>query len=113
MGAKSKRKGAQGEREWAAYLTAMGFTAHRGRQYSGGPNSPDVVGGIAGTHCEVKRVEKLSIYSAVDQSTGDACDSVPYVAHRRNGRDWLVTIRASDLLDFTAAVERAKKSQQS
>ena len=36
-------KGAHGERELAAILTAEGFDARRGLQHRGGPDSPDVI----------------------------------------------------------------------
>ena len=98
-GSKSKNKGARGEREWAAYLAEhfRCVEAHRGRQYSGGPDSPDVACGIPGTHCEVKRTERLRLYEAMQQAVVDAGEAVPYVAHRANNEDWLVIVRASDL----------------
>lgn len=103
MGGKSSRdKGARGELEWAEFLrSTFGVEARRGCQFAGGPDSPDVVGGISDTHVEVKRVEKLSIYSAIDQAIRDAGEfDVPYVAHRRNRKGWLVTLRAEDLENF-------------
>jgi len=105
-GRKSRNKGARGEREWAAYL-AEHFgceDAHRGRQYSGGPDSPDVAKGIPGTHAEVKRTEKLSLYAAMEQAECDAGDAVPYVAHRRNGKRWLVICYADDLPSLSTQV---------
>jgi len=92
-------KGKRGEREWAKFLRdKLGLTnARRGQQYSGSPDSPDVVEGIPGTHCEVKRVERLNIAQAMTQATDDAGDSIPYVAHRKNGQRWLVTLWADDL----------------
>lgn len=99
------QKGKRGERGWRDVLRSLGWAgARRGRQYSGSPESPDVVNGIPGTHVEVKWVEQLSLYDAVDQAVRDAGSSVPYVAHRRNRRPWLVTVRASDLLAFCRAV---------
>lgn len=98
MSALSRNKGARGEREWAAFLSALGFDAHRGQQRHGGPDSPDVRGGIPGTHAEVKRVEKLNIWQAMEQAQAEAPEGdIPYVAHRRNRSPWLVTLRASDL----------------
>ena len=100
-------KGKAGEREWAAWLRErLGLTdARRGRQFSGSPESPDVVGGIPGTHAEVKRVEALNLAAAVAQAVRDAGpDAVPYVAHRRNRADWLVTVRAADLAEFARRI---------
>lgn len=103
----SRAKGQRGEREWAAWLRDnLGCTeARRGQQHRGGPDSPDVLGGIAGTHCEVKLVEKLSLYAAMDQAVREAGENaVPYVAHRRNRKPWLVIVQAHDLLAFVRAV---------
>lgn len=92
----SKRKGGQGEREWAAFCREYGFDAHRGTQYKGGFDSPDVVG-LPGIHQEVKRVEKLNIHEAMKQAIRDSeGKAVPIVAHRRNREEWLVTMRATD-----------------
>ena len=101
----SRAKGARGEREWARYLRSLGYQeARRGQQFSGSPDSPDVAHGIPGTHPEVKRTERLNIHDAVQQAVEDAGASVPYVAHRRNGGEWLVTIRADDMRRFASMV---------
>jgi Holliday junction resolvase len=52
----SRQKGKRGELEAAKYLRSLGFTsARRGVQYSGGPDSPDVVcDELPGVHIEVK-----------------------------------------------------------
>ena len=39
----SRQKGARGERELAAVFTTAGFPARRGQQFSGSPDSPDIV----------------------------------------------------------------------
>ena len=106
----SRAKGARGEREWAEALrTLFGCSeARRGCQYAGravsGDDTPDVVNGIPGTHPEVKRTERLSLYAAVAQAVDDCGENVPYVAHRRNRGDWLVIVRATDLEDLSRAV---------
>ena len=97
MSINSKAKGAKGERELAHILQEYGFDAHRGRQYKGGSDSPDVTG-IEGVHIECKRVERLNIYDAMKQSIRDAGDDMPIVAHRKNGEKWLVTLRLPDFL---------------
>jgi Holliday junction resolvase len=96
----SREKGKRGEREWAECLRSMGFkNARRGQQFSGSPESPDVVGGIPMTHAEVKRVQALNISVAMGQAARDAgSQEIPYVAHRRNGEEWLVTVKAKDLI---------------
>lgn len=93
----SRAKGCRGELEWSKYLQSHGFQARRGQQFSGSPDSPDVVcEDLKGFHCEVKRVQRLNIQDAMDQATRDAVNKVPYVAHRKNHSDWLVTMRADD-----------------
>lgn len=103
------QKGKRGEREWRDELRKLGLTARRGRQYMGSPDSPDVVGGFKNTHCEVKRVQALNIHDAVKQAVRDAGTATPYVAHRRNGEDWLLTIRASDVVKFAESVVQSIK----
>jgi len=93
----SKRKGCQGEREFAALCREHGIeSAERGQQFCGGYDSPDVKG-IPGYHVEVKRVEKLNINEAMKQSIRDSeGKAIPIVAHRRNREEWLITMRATD-----------------
>jgi hypothetical protein len=99
-------KGKRGERDWAKWLrdNCNCENARRGQQYQGGADSPDVVHGIPNTHCEVKRVEKLNLGKAMAQAVADCGDAIPYVAHRRNLGDWMVTVRADDLVAFAEMV---------
>jgi Holliday junction resolvase len=98
MGRMSKNKGARGEREAAAELQRLfGCDACRGRQYSGGDDSPDVKHSIAGVHVEVKRVETLRIYDSIGQAIIDAGEKLPIVLHRKNNRPWLAIMRLEDL----------------
>ena len=100
----SRQKGAQGEREWAKWLrdNLSVKDARRGCQHAGGVDSPDVIG-LAGTHAEVKRTQKLNLWAAMYQSIRDCCGkSLPYVAHRKNGEEWLITIQAKHLIKFNA-----------
>lgn len=99
MGAMSRTKGKVGERELAKLLTSEGFTARRGVQYQGSPDSPDVVCEcLPGVHFEVKRCEALSVYRALEQARTDAKDKLPIVAHRRNDCDWVAILDMRDLL---------------
>ena len=94
----SRAKGARGERELAEILRSYGFSARRGQQYRGGADSPDVMG-LPGIHIEVKRVERLNIYDAIQQAMRDSGDSeLPAVFHRKNGQQWLVTVRLEDFI---------------
>ena len=93
----SNAKGKAGEREWARWLTAEGFPARRGQQFKGGNDSPDVIcESLPTLHAEVKRVERLNIHEAMDKAKDEAGELTPYVAHRKNNHDWLVTMRAED-----------------
>ena len=97
MGKASQRKGAGGEKELAEILKGYGYTLERGPSQSYG-TVPDL-SGLPGIHIEVKRVEKLNISKAMQQSEMDAekfGDGVPTVIHRRNREPWLVTMRLDD-----------------
>ena len=95
----SRRKGVGGEQELARKLREYGFDAHRGVQYKGSADSPDVVG-IDGFHIECKRVEQLNIEKAMQQSERDAGDNVPLVIHRKNREEWKVTMRLKDFIEL-------------
>jgi len=110
----SRQKGARGERLWRDELRAQGYSARRGQQFSGSPESPDVVCPDLGfIHWEVKTVEKLNIEDAVEQARGDCGDKVPIVAHKRNRRGWLITMPADvffHLLRGTLSPESRKQT---
>jgi len=123
MGAMQRRKGSRGEAEWAAYCRDHYQLAdsRRTAQRMGAPDSNDVVT-WPGTFCEVKRVEKLNVEDAMRQAEEDCVGgtwvgemngvqvslpvrtAIPYVAHRRNRTEWLVTLRAADLIEFCRRV---------
>jgi len=113
-GRKSKNKGARGERELASKLSELfGIEAHRGRQYAGGPGTPDVITDIDGIHFEVKRCESLSLYKAMDQSEFDAKEKLPTVAHRRNHKDWLFICYLYDLPEIVSILsEYVEKKEE-
>jgi hypothetical protein len=104
----SRRKGKRGEREFAALLREHGFNARRGQQFSGSPDSPDVVSpALAWLHIEVKRVQNLNLADACAQAERDQTGSglnaagaakpkklAWIVAHRRNHAPWLITMKA-------------------
>lgn len=105
----SRRKGARGELELAHWLTEHGFDARRGQQFSGSPDSPDVVcerlAGL-GFQIECKRVEQFSLYKALEQARADAgpfMDGI--VFHRRNGCPWVVVMDAES---FVRLAQRAE-----
>lgn len=94
----SKKKGSAGERDWRDQLRQEGYTARRGQQFSGSPDSPDVVCEELDKtiHFEVKRTERLNLYDAMTQAKADCGSKMPVVAHRRNHSEWLVVMRAED-----------------
>ena len=107
----SSRKGADGERELAAILEEEGFRMERGGTESFG-TAPDL-SGLPGIHIEVKRVEKLNIFTAMAQAIRDAArfrDGYPAVFHRRNRKPWLVTMLLSDWLRMYRAALKARTS---
>lgn len=100
MSINSRRKGKNGELELAKLLRGYGYDARRSVQYSGANGDADLTG-LDYIHIECKRVEKLNLENAVDQSIRDARDGeVPTVFHRKNNREWLVTMRMSDWMQF-------------
>lgn len=99
MGKTSQRKGAAGERELAALLSAAGYDCQRGGSLSFG-EIPDVLG-LPGIHIECKRVERLNVGEAMEQAIRDSdrmLDGMPALFHRRNRKPWLVTMRLEDWL---------------
>lgn len=105
IGRTSRTKGKVGEREVAHLFIDNGFPdAHRSAQCRG--NSKDGEADVAGTpgiHVEVKRVEKLNLENAMQQSIRDSelqKDRIPVVIHRKNGAEWLVTMRFSDWVEW-------------
>lgn len=117
MGRAENRKGADGEREWAALCREAGFTeARRGGQemFQRGSERADCLG-LPFIHQEIKRQEHLNIGKAIEQSVRDATDEgrghLPIVAHRTNRRPWCVTMLAKDWFRiYKAALEKGKRT---
>lgn len=100
-GRSSQRKGADGERELAAIFQEHGYDCTRGGSLSFG-EVPDL-SGLPGIHVEVKRVERLNVQEAMEQSVRDSQrmgDGVPALFHRRNRKPWLVTMRLDDWMSL-------------
>jgi hypothetical protein len=56
--------------------------------------------GLTGFHIEVKRVERLDLNAAMEQSIRDSApDETPIVVHRRNNDYWKVTMRLDDFME--------------
>lgn len=95
MSVNSRAKGKRGELSLAKVLREYGYDSHRGVQYKGGQDSPDVMG-LPLIHIECKRVEHLNIYEAFEQSKRDAGILIPVVMYRKNNYPWLVTMAEKD-----------------
>lgn len=108
MGGRSSRnKGKSGEREAAKVLGGLlGTEMRRAQQFAGGVDSADIIG-VPGLHVEVKRVERLRLYDAIEQSVNDAGVSCPIVMHRTNRQPWLVSLRAEDLVRLSRIITEA------
>lgn len=94
----SIQKGKAGERELANKLKEYGYDTRRGQQYNG-IEGDDVVG-LPGIHIECKRVERLNIDNAMEQSKRDAKGNIPVVMHRKNRKNWLVTIELDRFMEL-------------
>lgn len=113
MGAKSQRKGAEGERELAALLREHGYDIKRGGCLSFG-QVPDLYG-LPGIHIEVKRAERLNVPEAMKQAVRDAekfKNGMPTLFHRRSREPWLVTMRLSDWIAFYDRQKAAENDER-
>jgi len=90
----SKRKGKIAELAFVNLCKQHGYDARRGQQYSG-IGGEDVVG-LDGIHVEVKHNQTLNIHDAMEQSSSEAGDKIPIVAHKKNHKSWLITMYADD-----------------
>ena len=110
MAVNSNQKGKRGEREFRDFLRERGYTARRTQQYCGNTeeDASDVIcTELSHLHFEVKRTEKLNVYTAIKQAIRDCNGTkMPVVAHRRSHEDWLVIMKAEDFMDL---VERNEK----
>lgn len=101
MGAKSQRKGRDGELELCRILQGHGYPVEPGKAQSYG-EVPDLFG-LPGVHIECKRVERLNVPEAMSQAERDAQrfgDGAPAVFHRRSRSPWLVTMKLEDWLEL-------------
>ena len=103
----SKQKGKRGELEVVHVLKEHGFAARRGQQFKGTNDSPDIIHSLPiGQNLEVKRVEKLNVQKALDQSMSDkAPEDIAVVVHRSNKTEWKVTLYLDDYLDIMKMID--------
>lgn len=98
MAINSNKKGKAGELELSNKLKEYGFETRRGQQYCGSSGNADVVG-LHGIHIECKRVENLNIDKAMEQAIADCKEGdIPAVFHRKNRKDWKVTMTFGDFI---------------
>lgn len=93
----SQRKGADGEREFAALLREYGYPVERGGSLSFG-EVPDLTG-LPGVHVECKRAEQFRPYDWLEQARRDSVrfgDGLPAVFFRRSRSPWLVVMKLED-----------------
>ena len=110
----SKSKGKRGELEICNELKKYGYDCRRTVQYNGKATEggADVVG-LTGIHAEIKRVEKLNIYDAIDQAKRDAKNGdKPTVFHRKNRCNWLVTMELDEFMELYACFEKVGKLEK-
>jgi Holliday junction resolvase len=100
----SRAKGKRAELRLAKILREHGFDARRGQQFSGSPDSPDIVHSIPGVHIECKHVERLNIHNAMEQAEADCGEDTPVVCHTKNRKGWLVTMKLEDWLKHQSAL---------
>lgn len=98
----SKKKGNRIERAFAHLLMDHGFGARRGVQFSGSPDSPDVVcEDLKEFHFEVKGVERLNIDNAMEQAGQDKGKyQMATVAHKKNRGEWMITMLFDDWIEI-------------
>jgi Holliday junction resolvase len=103
-GRRSRRKGAEGERELASWLTERGFPATRTLQRCGRGGVSDVIAeGLDWAHLEVKRTETFAAAAALRQATQDAAPGkVPVVFWRQSRGEWVAVLPAAKLLELVA-----------
>lgn len=57
------------------------------------------VANVAGTHFQIKRVERLNIWAALNQAETEAQETdLPVVAFRRNRGKWYCALEADELI---------------
>ncbi len=102
------RKGKRGELLFSKLLQSHGLRAWRGAQHAGraksGEPAPDIICPDLACHFEVKNTERLNLQAAMKQAIDDANEGdLPIVASKKNGQDWLITLRADDFIPIAKA----------
>ena len=111
MGAKSRRKGATGEREFAEVLRGFNIDARRSQQFCGLNQTADLTTSAKCLHFEVKRYQRIAALRFMEQAERDAGDRIPVVAMREDRGSWHVMIRAEDLQRFAQEIVDTTRTQ--
>lgn len=102
----SKQKGKSGELEFCHECEKYGIdNVHRTAQTNGKlEHSLADCEGLEGIHVEVKRVERLNIDEAMEQSIRDLKTKkekkIPVVFHRKNRKPWKATMLFENWVDM-------------
>lgn len=105
MSLNSKAKGKRGELLWAKLCREHGFEeVRRTAQFCGSSGEAADCIGLPYIHQEVKFSEHLNIREAMRQAIRDCKaenkGNIPIVAHKKNGRPWLVTLTAEGFFEI-------------
>lgn len=93
MGKPSRDKGRRGEQELAKLYKAQGYSDCYRTPNSGGLQVKGDLQGVGNLHIEVKRIEKLNIWKALQQAVEEAePDQTPALHFRRNSGSWYVAL---------------------
>ena len=93
----SRAKGCRGERQVRDLFRDHGYLARRGQQYSGTPDSPDVVVmDLPWIYVEVKLRQRADIVKWYAVTTGDCGSQLPVLFYRKNNTPWRVVISRDD-----------------
>lgn len=118
MAINSKRKGKVGELEFCKKMKEYGYNVRRSAQYCGNAEEgqADVIG-LDYIHCEIKRVENLNLYNAMEQSRRDRkAGQFPAVFHRKNNKKWLVSMELDDWVklynEYYSSMKLEEKEQK-
>jgi hypothetical protein len=114
QGKRSRGKGKRGERLACAAIKEQFPTLNprRSVQFKGTTDSCDVeIPEASDWFVEVKFVERLNVWEAIERAVVEAGDKLPILMHKKTRSDWLVTVRLSDLKRLaTNVVEKSSSS---
>jgi len=124
----SRRKGGVGEREACRLmegLTTVKWKRSAIQSRRGGREAADIIPDdedgssvipdeIVALHIEVKRQKQPNLFGALKQAVGD-CEGtsrLPMVLARREREEWVVMLRAGDLLRLARALRQPSKKKK-